>query len=212
MSELEAAAGAEESRAATAPRRARPWWRRLGQAAALGVALLLAGFAAFAWQGRRPADPGPAPEGIAVLTGGPDRVEAGLALLARWPGARLMISGVGPDAGLADMARKAGLEPGAWAERVTLGHLATSTSGNAREVAGWAEARGIQDILVVTAGFHMPRAMLELRRRLPGARLRAHPVAPFTARPLPMLREYAKLLGAGLGLSALTDRDRPTER
>jgi hypothetical protein len=55
----------------------------------------------------------------------------------------------------------------------------------------------------------MPRALLELRRSLPEATLRPHPVAPFVARPLPMLREYAKLVGAAFGLSALTEKPSP---
>ncbi|TPG56981.1 YdcF family protein [Roseomonas nepalensis] len=149
-----------------------------------------------------------APAGIAVLTGGPERVEAGLGLLMAREGGRLIVSGVGPEAGLGDLARRAGLEAADLADRTDLGHEATSTRGNAREVAAWARAAGLREITVVTAGFHMPRALLELRRALPEAALRPHPVAPFVARPLPMLREYLKLLGAGLGLSVLVERPR----
>ena len=97
-------------------------------------------------------------------------------------------------------------EAGPLLPRLSLGHAATSTRGNAREVAAWARGTGIREITVVTAGFHMPRAMLELRRALPEAALRPHPVEPVLARPLPMVREYAKLVGASLGLSALTER------
>ena len=42
----------------------------------------------------------------------------------------------------------------------------------------------------------------------PEVALRPHPVFPTLARPLPMLREYLKLVGAALGLSALTERPR----
>ncbi len=174
--------------------------------------VVLAGSGGFLWflhRGAEPAPGGPPTAGIAVLTGGADRLEAGLALLAAWPEARLIVSGVGQDLGPADLFRiirgpvpKAGpLLP-----RLALGHEATSTRGNAREVAAWARAAGIREITVVTAGFHMPRAMLELGRALPEVTLRPHPVEPVLARPLPMVREYVKLVGAVLGASALTER------
>lgn len=193
--------------APSAPRR-RGRGRRLLRAA---LAALLAAGLGFAWFLHRaalgPPDTGPS-AGIAVLTGGPDRVERGLALLAAWPDSRLLVSGVGPDSGLADLARLAGADPAPIAGRTELGHGATSTRGNAREVAAWARRHGIREITVVTAGFHMPRALLELRRGLPEASLLPYPVAPFVARPVTMAREYLKLLGAALGLSALADRPR----
>jgi len=204
--------------------------RLLSTLLVLGAAAPAAGFLWFAQRAAMPPDPpaagapggegapeGPgAPGGIAVLTGGPDRVEAGLALLAARPGARLIISGTGRDATLSDLIRESGaLESGLalasapLAGRVTLGREAASTRGNAREVAAWSAETGLREITVVTAGFHMPRALLELRRALPGAALHPHPVAPFLARPVPMLREYAKLVGAALGLSRLIERRRP---
>ena len=204
---------------------ARGGWRRRG-ALALGAALLASlglglGFLVFVLRAAGmpageaglaaggPAGPAAgAPAGIAVLTGGPERVEAGLGLLMAREGGRLIVSGVGPEAGLGDLARRAGLEAAELADRTDLGREATSTRGNAREVAAWARAGGIREITVVTAGFHMPRALLELRRALPEAALRPHPVPPFVARPLPMLREYLKLVGAGLGLSVLVERPR----
>jgi uncharacterized SAM-binding protein YcdF (DUF218 family) len=173
---------------------------------------VLAGSGGFLWfveRGAAPAPGGPPTAGIAVLTGGADRLEAGLALLAAWPEARLIVSGVAPDLGAAELfriARGPVPEAGPLLPRLALGHEATSTRGNAREVAAWARGAGIREITVVTAGFHMPRAMLELRRALPEAALRPHPVEPLTARPLPMVREYAKLVGAALGVSALTER------
>ena len=182
--------------------------------AALGLAALppAAGFLWFLLGATAGADPRPAP-GIAVLTGGPERVETGLALLAARPGSRLIVSGVGPDSGLADLlglaaARLAGTDPAELAGRVALGRTATSTRGNAREVAAWAREAGLREVTVVTAGFHMPRALLELGRALPEASLRPHPVPPAVARAMAMLREYTKLVGAALGLSALTERPR----
>ena len=50
---------------------------------------------------------------------------------------------------------------------VDIDHSATNTIGNAVETRRWAKARGFQSLIVVTANFHMPRAMFELGHELP---------------------------------------------
>jgi uncharacterized SAM-binding protein YcdF (DUF218 family) len=184
--------------------------------------LLLAGFAFFLGQSRaRPEMPARHTDGIAVLTGGPERVEVGLRLLAAGRAEHLIVSGVGRSAELADLARSNNIAgsalPGAEAEpppapgappglatpAVTLGRLATSTWGNGQEIAAWAREKNVRSLRVVTAGYHMPRALLELRRNLPEVALVPHPVQAAGPRPSLLLREYAKLIGAFLGFSAL---------
>ena len=176
--------------------------RALSALVALSLVAAGAGFAWFMDASARPApDAPPDTDGIAVLTGGPDRVEAGFRLAAARPGVPLMISGVGRDADLASLARQAGVEPWPYLGHATLGRRALGTSGNAREIGAWVRERGLTSLTVVTAGFHMPRALLELGRELPGVALAANPVPPKLARPPAMLREYGKLLGALAGLS-----------
>ena len=198
---------------------ARRWSRRR---AALGIAALLAlpalPVAGFLWFLRvataPPADPERRAEGIAVLTGGAERVETGLRLLLADEAARLIVSGTHRDATLADLVRGAGLAAEVAdrvAGRVTLGHAAASTRGNAAEIAAWAREKGVASIRVVAAGYHMPRALLELRRALPEAALLPHPVVPAPLRALGtaagprvwrlLAGEYLKLIGAWLGLA-----------
>ena len=81
------------------------------------------------------------------------------------------------------------------------------------ETAAWARAVGVRSLRVVTAGYHMPRALLELRRTLPGVDLVPHAVVPATLRAPGALRrpmtwglllgEYGRYLLARAGLSAL---------
>ena len=83
--------------------------------------------------------------------------------------------------------------------------------GNAEETAAWVRANAIRSLIVVTAGYHMPRAMTELGRALPEVRL--YPVSvvppamqgPGGVRNAGTLRlmaeEYTKWLAARLGLS-----------
>ena len=186
-------------------------------AAALLAVALGAGFAWFAADAARPAPPPPPGDGIVVLTGGAGRVERGLRLLAEGRAGRLLVSGTGRG-DLADLIAAAGLEPAVAANvsptRVTLGRGARSTRGNARETAEWAAAHHMGSLIVVTSGYHMRRALWELRRTLP-ATVVLHP-APLVPHlpdghdqvPLRLLAsEYAKWLGAMASLSAWVARE-----
>jgi uncharacterized SAM-binding protein YcdF (DUF218 family) len=195
--------------------------RRAALAVLAGLVLLGlglgGGFAWFAVDANRPAAPPPVADGIVVLTGGAGRVELGLRLLAERREARLLVSGTGRGE-LADLIVAAGL-PAAIAgriahDRVTLGRGARSTRGNARETASWAGAHGIRSLIVVTSGYHMRRALWELRRTVP-AEVALHP-APLVPHlpdghddvPLRLLvAEYAKWLGAMAGLSDWVARE-----
>ncbi len=118
-------------------------------------------------------------DAIVVLTGGSERLRVGLDLLQGTTDAELFITGV-PVAVTADdlwraLARQ---PPPALAARVTLGHAAADTLGNAEETAAWARARGHGSLKVVTAAYHMRRALLEFRHEMPNRRLVPHPVYP----------------------------------
>ena len=174
--------------------------------------LLAAGFVQFlALAAAGPAEPDRPTDGLAVLTGGAERVETGLRLLREGRARVLLVSGVHPGVTLADVARLAAMEPGDLAGRVTLGHLATSTRGNAAEIAAWARTEHLASLRVVTAGYHMPRALLELRRTLPDVALLPHPMLPATLRDAGaagrlrtwslLLREYLKYLAVWAGVA-----------
>jgi uncharacterized SAM-binding protein YcdF (DUF218 family) len=178
--------------------------------AVLGVVLAFA--TGFAWFVHRAESPGMAPphtDGIVAFTGGPDRVETALRLLAEGRADRLLLSGIGGGAELAELAHRAGVDPRPLATRVTIDRSATTTRGNAAETAAWARDNGIRSLLVVTASYHMPRALTELARALPEATLYPLPVVPTersdrTAVPLRLVaEEYLKFLATTAGLSAV---------
>jgi len=158
----------------------------------------------------RPVPPPPLADGIVALTGGADRVETALRLLrahrARW----LLLSGTGAGVDLAVLAHRAGVDPAPLAAHVTLGRQATSTRGNALETAAWVRQHGIHTLIVVTAFYHMPRALTELRRAMSGVALYPEPV--LAPRPggighVVTLRliaeEYTKYLLAVAGVTVL---------
>ncbi|TPW35880.1 YdcF family protein [Oecophyllibacter saccharovorans] len=142
--------------------------------------------------------------GMVALTGGEERVSAALRLLRAHPDHVLLISGVAPETTLDQIALQNGssLPPGL-ERQITLGRRAVSTVGNGHETEQWAQENELDCIVVITAGYHMRRALLEIHqaardlhlcpwRVLPPA-MQA-PWQPHALRIL--LQEYAKFLGA----------------
>jgi uncharacterized SAM-binding protein YcdF (DUF218 family) len=189
--------------------------------AALTVAMTVAWGAGFLWfvqiAARRAEPPPPHADGIVALTGGAGRVELALHLLAEDHADRLLLSGIGGGTELATLGRRAGVDTSALAARITLGRDAASTRGNAAETASWVAQNRIGSLIVVTAPWHMPRALTELRRALPEVRLFPVPVqtqagaeADRTPGVKLEMQEFAKYLLAVSGLSAwLPHREAP---
>ena len=179
--------------------------------ARLMAVLVLAWGAGFGWFLLAASRDTPAParaDGIVALTGGADRVATALQLLAEGRAPVLLVSGVGHGTDIGALAHQAGLERDAIAERVTLGRTATTTAGNAAETAAWAHASRLTSLLVVTAGYHMPRALLELGRALPDVVLYPVPVQPpaMRSRRDPavwrlLAVEYTKWIAVRLGIA-----------
>jgi uncharacterized SAM-binding protein YcdF (DUF218 family) len=181
---------------------------------AIGAALLaaawLGGFVWFANQASLQPAPPPVADGIVALTGGADRIATAILLLRDKRARLLLISGVGPGAALPPLFRGTGVDPAALQDRVTLGRDATDTLGNAAETAAWVRQNDLHSLIVVTAGYHMKRALTELGRALPDVALYAVPVVPpamrgakgFAALRL-LAGEYTKWLASAVGLTRL---------
>lgn len=176
------------------------------------IAIVLAWLAGFAWFLHLVSRPTQLPrhaDGIVAFTGGPDRVETALRLLSEGRADKLLLSGIGGGAELSELARLADIDPMPVAARVTIGRNAMTTRGNAIETAAWVRADAIHSLLVVTAAYHMPRALAELSRSVPAVELYPVPVAAARHVPLRLLaEEYVKYLASVVGLTAiLPDRE-----
>ena len=101
-----------------------------------------------------------------------------MALLQSGHGQRLLISGVNRRTTREQIRLVARAVAGPTYDCcVDLGFEAIDTVGNAREASEWARARGYDRLILVTADYHMPRALLELRGAMPRVRLTPYPVA-----------------------------------
>ena len=115
--------------------------------------------------------------GIVVLTGGDQRLTAAMDLLDKGYGRRLLVTGVNRATARAKLKSYMGKNaPSLFDCCVDLGREAQDTIGNAQETASWVVNHGYRSIIVVTASYHMPRALTELRYAVPGCTLVPYPV------------------------------------
>jgi uncharacterized SAM-binding protein YcdF (DUF218 family) len=121
-------------------------------------------------------DPDPA-QAIVALTGNATmRITTGVKLLELNKGKRLLVSGVNKEVRPAELQSVSKATRGVYDCCIDLGYEAADTKGNAAETAAWAKAHGYDDLIVVTADYHMPRALLELHGTMPGVQLTPFPI------------------------------------
>ena len=160
--------------------------------------------------------------GIVVVTGSGGRIEAGLNLLIEGEGSRMLISGTGKRVSKQNILHVITPQQNGDSVEIQslmsccidLGPAARNTKGNANETRRWADDHDLSRIILVTADFHIPRALIEFRRQMP-----SHTVIPHAVptkglgvdqngltqwwqsgiRVLTILREYAKYLASLVG-------------
>jgi uncharacterized SAM-binding protein YcdF (DUF218 family) len=161
--------------------------RRLAAPAAgilVAAGLWLAGFVWFAQTlPRAVTDRDQATDAVVVLTGGRLRVEEGLELLRHAKATWLLVSGVHQGVTVGEILHLVPDMPAELQCCIALGYAAADTAGNAQETASWVRERGFRSLRLVTAAYHMPRALVELRRALPDVAIVPNPVFPERVRP-----------------------------
>ena len=146
-------------------------------------------------------------DGIVVITGGQQRLDAGLTLLANGTASKLLISGVGAGLSKVILSNDLHLDQTQRDLLICCAELefsARDTRGNAQAARHWAETKKFASLYLVTANYHMPRAKLAFEREMPHIDLHYWPVSPddlhidswWTDPGLIRLlaREYAKFL------------------
>ena len=156
-------------------------------------------------------------QAIVVLTGGSLRLQAGLDMLSRGLAEKLFVSGVHRGVDVAELLRLSRQTPKALDCCIVLGYTADNTRGNAQETADWMNREGYHSMRLVTANYHMPRSLFELRRILPHTEVIPHAVTPPHVKlhalwvspgtTFLLAREYTKLLLAWAQSIWLSIRD-----
>ena len=152
-------------------------------------------------------------DGIIVMTGGQQRLDDGLVLLTDGHAGKMLISGVGEGVNRAVLVQELMLndqQANALFCCVELDFTARDTRGNAIAARRWADEHGIQSLRLVTANYHMPRALVVFARAMPDLDLYQWPVTPGDlqlerwwnnpAMLRLLVREYAKYLAETLNV------------
>jgi len=158
--------------------RGRSWLAPAGTLLLVALGLWFGGFLYFALTLPGPMEDAAETDGIVVLTGGANRLDAGLDLLIRGQARMLLISGVDRQTTAAHLQARSSAAPEKFACCVAIGHEAQDTSGNAVEASLWAKRNGFRSLRIVTAGYHMPRSLLLFRAQMPDIEILSHPVFP----------------------------------
>jgi len=168
------------------------------------IALFIGGFLVFYHHVATITPPtDPKADAIVVLTGGYQRIDQAVELLASGAGKRLLISGVNPATTGNHIKLLTRGSDDLFACCVDIGHDAMDTTGNATETARWIRERAFKSIILVTNNYHMPRSLAELERTDHGTRFIPYPV-PTDLSPSEIIRnpllirtlaaEYVKFL------------------
>jgi uncharacterized SAM-binding protein YcdF (DUF218 family) len=117
-------------------------------------------------------------QAIIVLTGGSSRIARGLELLSDKSAKYLFISGVHQGTTLDEIVVSSGFQKPAPDCCIALGHQADNTLENALEASEWVQKNNIKSLRLITANYHIPRALLEFNHVMPEVRIIPHPVIP----------------------------------
>ncbi|MGI8725768.1 MAG: YdcF family protein [Methyloceanibacter sp.] len=138
----------------------------------LVVALLCIGFVVFAMSlDREQSQPYGTADGIVVLTGGVSRIDHAMKLLAQRRAKRVLITGVYVATTKEELKKLASEGDQYFSCCVDIDKNALNTIDNATETSQWVAHNKYGSVIVVTSNYHMPRALAELGRALPGVQL-----------------------------------------
>jgi uncharacterized SAM-binding protein YcdF (DUF218 family) len=178
----------------------------------LAVVMLVIGFFIFTGSIERSQLEPRTADGIAVLTGGAARIDEAMKLLTQQKAKRLLITGVNRTTSTEELKQLASQGDQLFSCCVDIDKEARNTIDNATETSQWVARNHYTSVIVVTSNYHMPRALAELGRVMPGVTLIPYSVVdnnvhldrwwtfPGTTRLL--ISEYLKYLPALARLGA----------
>ena len=133
-------------------------------------------------------------DAIVVPTGGPGRIDRGLALLRDHQAKRMLVTGVAPGVRPIDLALEYRTSPAVFDCCVDLGREAVDTRSNAEETARWVRVHKYRSVRLVTSDWHLARARMELAAALDRSVVILCDGVPGTPRLGTLVNEYNKLI------------------
>ena len=123
---------------------------------------------------------------IVILTGGSNRIRDGLKIIKNLESSaiintKLLISGTGKGFTISNVKK---LLPKNKSLNlflkccIELDNKSQNTHSNAIETLKWAKKKNIKTFILITSNYHMPRAFLEFKAKMPNFKIIAHPITP----------------------------------
>ena len=120
---------------------------------------------------------------IVILTGGTNRIKDGLEIVNKFERtptfkSKILVSGTGKGFTKTSLQRNINFDFNLIECCIELDSISTNTYSNAFETLKWVQKNDISEIILITSNYHMPRAYLEFKYRMPNLKIFTYPITP----------------------------------
>ena len=120
---------------------------------------------------------------IVILTGGTNRIKDGLKIVNKFEksstfNSKILVSGTGKGFTKMSLAKNIDFDFNLIECCIELDSISTNTYSNAFETLKWVKKNNISEFILITSNYHMPRAFLEFKYRMPNLKIFTYPITP----------------------------------
>ena len=122
---------------------------------------------------------------IVILTGGANRIKDGLKIIddfdtSKKNNFKILVSGTGRGFSKSSLKKQLGpnFNPNLIECCIELDSISKNTYTNASETFKWSKKNNIKEFVLITSNYHMPRAFLEFKNRMPDFKIHTFTITP----------------------------------
>ena len=120
---------------------------------------------------------------IVILTGGTNRIKDGLKIIHKFEkssrfNSKILVSGTGKGFTKTSLKKSINLDFNLIECCIELDSISTNTYSNAFETLKWVKRNNISEFILITSNYHMPRAFLEFKHKMPNLKIFTYPITP----------------------------------
>ena len=122
---------------------------------------------------------------IVILTGGTNRIKDGLKIINKFEktstfNTKILVSGTGKGFTKTSLKKNINFDFDFNLIEccIELDSISTNTFSNAFETLKWVNKNNISEFILITSNYHMPRAYLEFKYRMPNLKIFTYPITP----------------------------------
>ena len=122
---------------------------------------------------------------IVILTGGTNRIKDGLKIIddfdtSKKINLKILVSGTGKGFSKTILKKQLGLNFNPYLIEccIDLDSISKNTYTNASETYSWSKKNNIKEFILITSNYHMPRAFLEFKNRMPDLNIYTFTITP----------------------------------